>query len=101
MSIRPRQLSRMGTFYLQEAVLDILYEHYSEGYGVGAADIGKRAGIYRDRGPSNIMNDAIVTGILNSLHEEGKVERTDQEKGKGHGGWRLSDREFNRRRDDV
>lgn len=75
MSIRPRQLSRMGTFYLQEAVLDILYEHYPEGYGIGAADISRRAGIYRERGPSNIMNDAIVTGILNSLHEEGKVQR--------------------------
>jgi len=99
MSIRPRQLSRMGTFYLQEAVLDILQEHYPEGYGIGAADISKRAGIYRERGPSDIMNDAIVTGILNSLHEEGKVERIEQEKGRG--GWRLTEREFNRRRDDV
>jgi len=99
MSIRPRQLSRMGTFYLQEAVLDILYEHYPEGYGVGAADISKRAGIYRDRGPSDIMNDAIVTGVLNSLHEEGKVERIEQEGGRG--GWRLTESQYNRRRDDV
>lgn len=99
MSIRPRQLSRMGTFYLQEAVMDILYEHYPEGYGVGAADISKRAGIYRDRGPSDIMNDAIVTGILNSLYEEGKVERIEQEGGRG--GWRLTKSQYNRRRDDV
>ena len=99
MSIRPRQLSRMGTFYLQEAVLDILYEHYPEGYGIGAADISRRAGIYRDRGPSDIMNDAIVTGVLNSLHEQGKVGRIEQEGGRG--GWRLTESEYNQRRDDV
>ena len=101
MSIRPRQLSRMGTFYLQEAVLDILYEHYPEGYGIGAADISRRAGIYRERGPSDIMNDAIVTGILNSLHEEGKVERTAEQEHVQRGGWRLTESEYNRRRDDV
>jgi len=49
MIIRPRQLSRMGMFYLQEAVLDVLYEHYNEGYGIGAAEISRRAGIYRER----------------------------------------------------
>ena len=99
MSIRPRQLSRMGEFYLKEAVLDILQEHYPEGYGIGAADISRRAGIYRERGPSDIMNDAIVTGILNSLHDDGKVERIEQEGGRG--GWRLTAREYERRKDDV
>lgn len=99
MSIRPRQLSRMGEFYLKEAVLDILQEHYPEGYGIGAADISRRAGIYRERGAFNIMNDAIVTGILNSLSEEGKVQRIEQEAGRG--GWRLTEAEYNRRKDDV
>ena len=99
MSIRPRQMSRMGTFYLQEAVLDILYEHYVEGYGLGPAEISRRAGIYRERGVADVLNDAIVWGLLNSLHEEGKVERIEQETGRG--GWRLTEREFNRRRDDV
>lgn len=99
MSIRPRQYGRMGMFYLEEAVLDILCEHYPEGFGIGAAEISKRAGIYRDRGPSDIMNDAIVTGVLNSLHEQGKVERVPQEEGRG--GWRLTEAEYNRRREDV
>lgn len=45
--------------------------------------------------PDDIMNDAIVKGILNSLHEEGKVKRIEQET--GWGGWRVTDREFNRR----
>jgi len=79
--IRPKQLSRMGTFYLQEAVLDILYEHYPEGYGLGPAEISRRAGIYRERGVADVLNDAIVWGLLNSLHEEGKVERIEQETG--------------------
>jgi hypothetical protein len=89
----------MGTFYLQEAVLDVLYEQYEEGYGLGAADISRRAGIYRDRGPSDIMNDAIVHGVLNSLEEQKKVERVAQEGGRG--GWRLTKEEYERRRTDV
>ncbi len=51
MVIRPRQLSRMGMFYLQEAILGVLHEHYNESYGIGAADISRRAGIYRDLDP--------------------------------------------------
>lgn len=99
MIIRPRQLSRMGMFYLQEAVLDVLYEHYNEGYGIGAAEISRRAGIYRERGVADVLNDAIVWGLLNSLHDEGKVERIEQESGRG--GWRLTEAEFNQRRDGV
>ena len=101
MIIRPKQLSRMGSFYLQEAVLDVLYEHYNEGYGVGAADISRRAGIYRDRGPDDKMNDAIVIGILNSLQDEGRVERTSAQEHRQAGGYRLTEAEYNRRRDDV
>ena len=99
MSVRPRQLARMGVFQLQEAVLDVLLEHYLEGYGLGPAEISRRAGIYRDRGPDNIMNDAIVVGVLNSLREQSRVERVEQEWGKG--GWRLTEKEYSTRRDDV
>ncbi len=98
MSIRPKQLSRIGEFHLQEAVLDVLCNAHPEGYGVGAADIGRRAGIYRDPGVMN-MNDAIVHGLLNQLHEQGKVERAPQQGGRG--GWRLTDKEYERRRDDI
>ena len=45
------------------------------------------------------MNDATVVGILNSLREQGKVERKEQEGGQG--GWRLAEKEYNTRRDDV
>ena len=86
---------RDGVYNLQEVVLDVLYEHYEEGFGIGAADLSRHAGIYRDRGPSNILNDAIVHGLLASLQEQRKVERAQQERGRG--GWRLTPAEFNRR----
>ena len=99
MSIRPKQFGRLGTFYLQESVLDVLAEHYNEGYGIGPSEISRRAGIYRERGPDDKMNDAIVTGILNTLQEQNKVERTPQENQRG--GWRLTSEEYERRRDDL
>jgi len=95
MSLRPRQLARLGTYLLEEAVLDVLYEAFKEPGGIGAADISRRAGIYRERGPSDIMNDAIVHGILNCLHERNKVQRVAQPSGRG--GWRLTDAEYEAR----
>lgn len=98
MSIRPRQLTRMGEFHLQEAVLDVLCNAYPEGFGLGAAEISRRAGIYREPGIVN-MNDAIVTGFLNQLYDQRRVEQADQENGRG--GWRLTESEYERRRDDI
>ena len=98
MSIRPKQLTRIGEFHLQEAVLDVLCNAHPEGFGLGAADISRRAGIYRDAGVVH-MNDAIVTGFLNQLYEQGRVEQTPQQGGRG--GWRLTDKEYERRRDDI
>lgn len=96
MSISPKQLGRFGTFYLQEAVLDTLYHHkLNSKYGLGAAEISRRADIYRERGIADIINDAIVTGILNSLHELNKVERAEQSTGKG--GWKITQSEFEKR----
>lgn len=98
MSIRPKQLSRFGEFHLQEAVLDVLCEAYPEDSGVNAAEISRRAGIYRSTGAAG-MNDAIVHGILNQLEEQGKVERVNPAiRGSG---WRLTDAEYERRRDDI
>ncbi len=83
---------------LHEAVLDILFEHYPERCGLGAADISKRAGIYREPGVVHI-NDAIVTGCLSELHEQGKVVQKAQKNGRG--GWRLSEKEYARRKGDA
>lgn len=43
--IRPKQLARMGEFYLEEAVLDVLLEAKHEGQCLGAAEISRRASI--------------------------------------------------------
>lgn len=96
--IRPRQLARIGEFHLHEAVLDVLCAAHPEGWGIGAAEIGRRAGIYRATGVIQ-LNDAIVSGLLNDLYEQGRVEQAEQENGRG--GWRLTAREYDRRRDDI
>lgn len=97
--IRPKQLARMGEFHLEEAILDVLLEAKYEEQCMGAAEVSRRTGIYRDRGSENIINDAIVHGMLNKLADQRKVERCKQPNGKG--GWRLTDTEFQRRRDDT
>ena len=99
MNIRPKQLSRIGQFYLEEAILDILLEAKHENDCIGAAEISRRSGIFHDRGKLDIMNDAIVTGFLVKLSDENKVLRCEQESGRG--GWELTDTEFQSRRDDV
>lgn len=103
MSIRPKQLARIGEFNLEEAVLDVLLEAKYENECVGAAEISRRAGIFRTGGVQDLkgMNDAIVTGILAKLYDEGKVTRCEQQMGSKKGGWELSQAEFGNRRDDV
>ena len=97
--IRPKQFARMGEFHLEEAVLDVLLEAKHQGDCLGAAEISKRAGIYRERGSEDIMNDAIVTGLLAKLADSNRVQRCTQSNDRG--GWELTDREFAIRRDDV
>ena len=97
--IRPKQMARMGEFYLQEAIMDVLLEASYEDACIGAAEISRRAGVFRERGKEDIMNDAIATGILVKLLDEKKVQRCKQDNGRG--GWELTDDEFQRRRDDV
>lgn len=98
--IRPKQHARMGMFYLEEAVLDVLLEAAYEEECLGAAAISRRAGIFRDRGEVNIMNDAIAHGVLVKLSDEGRVERCTQA-GTSAGGWKITDNEFETRREDV
>ena len=97
--IRPKQFARLGEFHLEEAILDVLLEAKYEDNCIGAADISRRAGIFRDRGIENIMNDAIATGLLVKLRDQGKVIRCEQSNGRG--GWELTDEEFERRREDT
>lgn len=98
MSIRPKQLSRIGEFHLQEAVLDVLFQAYPDDVALNPAEISRRAGIYRESGAAG-MNDAIVHGVLNQLAEHGRVERVEPNvRGRG---WRLSPDEYAQRREDI
>ena len=98
MTIRPKQLARIGEFHLEEAVLDVLCDNQPEGYGLGAAEISRRTGIYRSAGVVG-LNDAIVHGLLNQLFEQRKVIKQKQMNNRG--GWALSDSEYQRRREDI
>ena len=82
-------------------MLDVLLTaRYEEDECVGAAEISRRAGIYRQGGMGmSDMNDAIVHGILSKLYQEKKVERCKQPNDKG--GWYLTDAEFQSRHDNV
>ncbi|HXF48044.1 MAG TPA: hypothetical protein VNL73_01295 [Verrucomicrobiae bacterium] len=94
--LRPRQLARIGTFHMHEAILDVLEEHYEEGHGLGAAEISRRLGVWRIGPP---LNDAIVTGYLLELESQKRAERVPQADNRG--GWRLTAEEHERRRDDI
>lgn len=67
----PKELSAQGQELLKTAVLAVMPK---DGTMMGAAEISRRAGVYREHGQGGI-NDGIVQGILNSLYEEGKVDR--------------------------
>ncbi len=100
MTIRPKQFARMGEFYLEEAILDVLLEARHEEECLGAAEIGKRTGIFRK--PEAGLNDAITWGMLNKLLKNGKVEKCAQKRGSGkEDGWQLTNEEYQSRRDDV
>ena len=105
MSIRPKQLARMGTFHLEEAVLDVLLEAKHEGECIGAAEISRRAGIFRlPETPlpgKGRFNDAIVTGLLTKMLDEGRAQKCPQRAGGREDGWELTEKEFAMRRDDV
>lgn len=95
--------ARQGEFMLEECVIAVLYDVYRDNICLGAAEISKRAGIFREAGDGDknnntkednfkAMNDAIVSGILVKLRKENRVERGKQENDKG--GWKLSESEF-------
>lgn len=102
--IRPKQFARLGEFYLEEAVLDVLLEAKEGGECLGAAEIGKRAGIFRESGYAMASgNDAIVWGILGKLVKHGRIQKCPQNRAKPDkkDGWELTDEEYMVRRDDV
>ncbi len=103
MSLRPKQLARLGLFQLYEAILDVLLQaySYSDPEYIGLSSIGEKAGIPRDRNEDEDgkRGDDIAMGCLYVLLEMRKVERGKQPNGAR--GWRLTKEEYERRKDDV
>lgn len=94
-TLDPKQLARVAEFLLEEAVLSVLARNAPGESGMGAAQIGRIAGIFRDTTEDMKMNDATTHGILNKLLGEGRVVRRDQLNGRG--GWALADNEYEHR----
>lgn len=94
-----------GVAHLRVAALEVLYEAYKEDECLGAAEIGRRAGIFREPGyASKQGNDHIVWGILNSLVKDDLVTKCVQritKTGKKIKGWKLTDDTFEQRNKEV
>ena len=71
---------------LEEAVISVLIEHKG---GCGIRQISELTGIYRGCGRAGIMNDAIVMGLLNKLHEDKQVKRIGAGENKRNRKWRC------------
>ena len=75
--IRPKQMARLGEFYLEEAVLDVLSAaSQQQEKGVKAAEIGRQAGIFGEHA-TLAFGDAIVSGILAKLFKQGRIVKCE------------------------
>ena len=99
MSLRPKQLARLGLFQLYEAILDVLLQAHPT--CIGLSSIGEKAGIPKDRNEDEDgkRGDDIAMGCLYVLLEMRKVERGKQPNGAR--GWKLTKQEYELRKDDV
>ena len=89
-----------GVAHLRVAVLEVLYEAKKNNECLGGAEIGRRAGIFREPGYAQKQgNDAIVWGVLNSLVKDKLLNKCDQLNGRK--GWELTERAFNQRDQEV
>ena len=93
MAIDRKQFAKLGESYLEEAVIDVLFEAKCARRCIGPAEVCKRSGIYR----GHLWQDSIGAGILGKLYDEGRVGRCRQSYSRG--GWELTDAEFAKQKD--
>ena len=90
--LEPEQLGRIGMFYLEEAILDLLFEaEMNEQRGLGPTEISRGVGTLL---PGGNFKDSIVAGFLEKLKGEGLVKHVKR------GDWRLSEIGRENRRDE-
>lgn len=81
--------ANQGQHLLEEAILEVLLEARKNRDGlVKAIDIARRADIYRKKFTPS-MGNAITSGILAKLSEEGRIEQLRR-----RGPWKLTEEEF-------
>lgn len=91
---------RKGVAHLRVAVLEVLYNAKKNGECLGAAEIGRRADIFREPGYATKQgNDHIVWGILNSLVKDNLLEKCVQKNDRP--GWELTETAFRQRDEKV
>ena len=86
-----KQLTRIGVFYIEEAILDTLFQ--ANDLYVRAADIARDLGV-----KSWDESDWIVATILYKLEKDERVEAR-RDAGGRKTGWKLTTLEKNRRAD--
>ena len=83
-----KQLARTGIFYLEEAVLDVLFQATEENQLVIAAEIRRKIGL------GEIDESAwVIRGILQKLKNEERVEQREE-----RGPWKLTEVQYQKRR---
>ena len=95
--LSPKQLAQKGVFYLEEAVLDVLFRAYNQ-ESLSSREISRRAGLPR-RQTEKWEDDMIAYGVLDKLQNEGRVK--NNQPGRGPDRWQLTDKEFEKRRVDL
>ena len=89
--LRPKQLARIGMFYIEEAILDLLLEaEMDKREGLGPTEISKRLGTLLEYE----IPDAIVAAFLVKLKNKGLIKNPKR----GH--WVLTEMESENRRED-
>lgn len=84
----PKQLGRIGIFYIEEAILEVLSEAMEtspEAPFVRAVDVARKIGVYKDWDQDRWL----VPIILKKLEADGRVEQRE-----ARGPWKLTEVEY-------
>ena len=88
----PKQLGRIGIFYIEEAILEVLFEAMEaqpEDPFLRAVDVARKIGVEHGTNEKNWL----VSDILYKLRAEGRVEQREV-----RGPWKLTEAEYQKRR---
>ena len=87
---RPKQFARIGIFYLEEAILDVLYDASQKNERLDSTQISGRIGIPHE------VAEIIVKAILQKLEKEDRVSPVLLQ-----GQYELRTEEYKERREEL